>query len=155
MNIVLIRDDCDEKRTLGMMSFPSTNDEDKGYVCQTLEDPVRPTGVKIANETAIPSGTYPVTITMSKKFGKLLPLISNVPNFSGIRIHAGNTTADTSGCILVATSRGKHDDIVDSRTAMDEVQKRIAAALTNPNGVCTIEIVTPRVTTTETFEIAT
>jgi hypothetical protein len=92
---------------------------------------------------------------MSARFGKMMPLISSVPLFSGIRIHSGNTTADTSGCILVATSRGKHDDIVDSRTAMDEVQKRIAAALTDAQGVCTIEILTPRVTTSETFEIAT
>ena len=148
MKIVLTRDDCTDKRTLGTMLFPD------GYVCQTLEDPVRPSGVKIAGDTAIPSGIYPVTITMSTRFGKLLPLLSNVPNFSGIRIHPGNTTADTQGCVLVAKSRGKHDDIVSSKTAMEQVQKRIAAALTDPKGVCTIEIITPRVTTTETFEIA-
>jgi len=148
LKIVLTRDDCTDKRTLGTMLFPD------GYVCQTLEDPVRPSGVKIAGDTAIPSGIYPVTITMSTRWGKLLPLLSNVPNFSGIRIHPGNTTADTQGCILVAKSRGKHDDIVSSKTAMEQVQKRIAAALTDPKGVCTIEILTPRVTTTETFEIA-
>jgi hypothetical protein len=125
-----------------------------GYLCQTLEDPVREAGVKIAGETAIPSGSYRVTITMSTKFGKLLPLLANVPNYSGIRIHPGNTTADTSGCILVATSRGQHNDIVSSKEAMEQVQKRIAAALTDAQGICTIEILTPRVTTTETFEIA-
>ena len=125
-----------------------------GYVCQTLEDPVRQAGVKIAGETAIPSGTYRVSITMSTKFGKLLPLLANVPNYSGIRIHPGNTTADTSGCILVATSRGQHNDIVSSKEAMEQVQKRIAAALTDAQGICTIEILTPRVTTAETFEIA-
>ena len=130
------------------MTFPD------GYVCQTLEDPVRPAGVKIAHETAIPNGIYPVTITMSARFGKMMPLISNVPDFSGIRIHAGNTTADTAGCLLVATSRGQHDDIVDSRTALEQVQKRIAAALTSPTGVCTIEILQPTVTTTETFRLA-
>lgn len=139
MNIVLGRDDCNDQRTLGTMTFPD------GYVCQTLEDPVRPDGVKIANETAIPSGTYPVTITMSARFGKLLPLISEVPNFSGIRIHSGNTTADTSGCILVGTARGKRNDIIGSRVAMEKVQGRIAAALTDANGVCTIDIIEPSV----------
>ncbi len=148
MTIYMVRDDCTEKRTLGTMTFPD------GFVCQTLEDPVRPSGVKIAGDTAIASGTYRVSITMSTKFGKLLPLLENVPNFSGIRIHPGNTTADTSGCILVATSRGMHDDIVSSKAAMEQVQKRIAAALTDEEGVCTIEIMTPRVTTTATFEIA-
>lgn len=144
----MTRDDCNETRTLGTMAFPD------GYVCQTLEDPVREAGVKIAGETAIPSGSYRVTITMSTKFGKLLPLLANVPNFSGIRIHPGNTTADTAGCILVATSRGQHNDIVSSKEAMEQVQKRIAAALTDAQGICTIEILTPRVTTAETFEIA-
>lgn len=148
MNIVLVRDDCTDTRTLGTMTFHD------GYVCQTLEDPVRPAGVKIAHETAIPNGTYPVTITMSARFGRLMPLLIDVPMFSAIRIHAGNTTADTSGCILVATSRGKHDDIVDSRTALEQVQKRIADALTDAQGVCTIEILQPTVTTAETFRLA-
>ena len=147
MNILVVRDHCNDRRTYGTMTFPD------GYVCQTLEDPVRPSGVKIAGDTAIPSGTYPVTITMSTKFGKLLPLLSKVPNFSGIRIHPGNTTADTEGCILVATSRGTHDDIVSSKTAMEQVQKRIADALVSPTGVCTITIVQPQVETSETFRV--
>jgi hypothetical protein len=148
VNIVLIRDDCTDTRTLGTMTFPD------GFVCQTLEDPVRPAGAKIAHETAIPYGTYGVTITMSARFGKMMPLLIDVPDFSGIRIHSGNTTADTSGCILVATSRGQHDNILGSRIAMAQVQQRIAEALTSPSGVCTIEILQPTVTTTETFRLA-
>lgn len=147
MNIYVVRDDCNETRTLGTMTFPD------GYVCQTLEDPVRPAGEKIVHETAIPSGTYNVSVTMSQRFGKMLPLISPVPNFSGIRIHSGNTTKDTSGCLLVGTSRGKYDDIVGSRAAMEQVQKRIADALVSPSGVCTITIVQAKVETTETFHV--
>lgn len=134
MTMVLVRDDCTDKRTLGTLTFPD------GFVCQTLEDPVRPAGVKVAGDTAIPPGQYPVTITKSTRFGYLLPLVSDVPMFSGIRIHPGNTTADTEGCILVATSRGTHDNIVSSKAAMAQVQRRIAAALTDAQGVCTIDI---------------
>lgn len=134
MTMVLVRDDCTETRTLGTLTFPD------GYVCQTLEDPVRPAGVKVAGDTAIPAGTYPVTITMSSKFGQLLPLLSHVPMFTGIRIHPGCTAADTAGCILVATVRGQHDNIVGSRMAMAQVQQRIAAALTSPTGHCTMQI---------------
>ena len=148
MTMVLVRDDCTTTRTLGTLTFPD------GFVCQTLEDPVRPDGVKIAGDTAIPTGQYPVTITKSTRFGYMLPLLSDVPMFSGIRIHPGNTTADTEGCILVATSRGTHDNIVSSKAAMEQVQKRIAAALTDAQGICTIEIIQPKVTTTETFHIA-
>ena len=145
MTIFMVRDDCTETRSLGTMTF------DDGFVCHTLEDPVR--DVKIAGETAIPSGTYRVTITMSTRFGKPLPSLANVPNFSGIRIHPGNTTADTSGCILVATSRGQHDDIVSSKEAMEQVQKRIAACIAEGD-VVWLDIVTPRVTTSETFVTA-
>ncbi len=154
MNIVMIRDDCNHARTFGTMRFQQSAEHEE-YVCQTLEDPVREAGVKIQDDTAIPSGTYRVIITKSKRFGTMLPLLLDVPNFTGVRIHSGNTTADTSGCILVAAARGQHDDIVSSKAAMEQVQKRIAGALTDAQGVCTIEIITQRVTTSETFEIAT
>jgi hypothetical protein len=68
----------------------------------TLEDIVQPTGIKIPGKTAIPAGTYSLILTMSKRFGKILPEILEVPAFTGIRIHGGNSTADTSGCILCA-----------------------------------------------------
>lgn len=71
------------------------------YVCDTLEDQERK--VKIQSATAIPVGAYKVSITYSNRFKRLMPLLENVPNFSGIRIHSGNTAKDTEGCILVGT----------------------------------------------------
>lgn len=76
---------------------------DGSYFCDTLEDCVR--DEKIYGKTAIPKGVYVVSITYSQRFKRLLPLLENVPNFSGIRIHPGNTAEDTHGCILV----GKND----------------------------------------------
>jgi hypothetical protein len=72
---------------------------DDVYFCDTLEDQERE--VKIHGETAIPCGTYKVILTMSNRFKKLMPLLVNVPNFVGIRIHNGNTKDHTEGCILV------------------------------------------------------
>lgn len=60
------------------------------YFCDTLEDTVRPEGEKILGKTAIPYGTYDIILTMSPKFKRILPLLLNVPNFEGVRIHSGN-----------------------------------------------------------------
>lgn len=80
---------------------------DGAYFCDTLEDVVRK-GPKIRGKTAIPAGEYPVIVTQSPKFKRLMPLVCDVPNFTGIRIHRGNTHEDTAGCILVGKLRGQN-----------------------------------------------
>ena len=67
------------------------------HLCDTLEDRVRPEGEKIYGKTAIPEGTYEMVLSYSPRFKKILPEILNVPNFTGIRIHCGNSSADSSG----------------------------------------------------------
>lgn len=84
--------------TIGSLSV------DGVWQCWTLEDEVR-SGPKVPGQTAIPYGAYKVDITASQRFKRDLPLLLNVPNFSGIRIHPGNTSADTEGCILVGQDR--------------------------------------------------
>jgi hypothetical protein len=55
---------------------------------------------KIHSKTAIPTGKYEVAITFSDRFKQYLPLVLGVPGYEGIRIHPGNTAADTEGCLL-------------------------------------------------------
>lgn len=80
---------------------------DGKYFCDTLEDRCRDLDKeeKVMNETAIPEGTYEVIVNVSVKFKRKLPLLLNVPHFTGIRIHRGNTDKDTFGCILVGENR--------------------------------------------------
>jgi len=82
----------------------------------TMEDEVREIdGLpvekwKIHGETAIPRGRYRVVLTRSPRFKRVLPEVLNVPGFTGIRIHRGNTAKHTEGCILVGKADGNDQD---------------------------------------------
>jgi hypothetical protein len=68
-----------------------------------LEDLVRDTGeAKVYGQTAIPYGKYPVSVSHSPKLGRELPMVENVPGFTGIRIHAGVDEKWTAGCLLIS-----------------------------------------------------
>lgn len=93
---------------------------DGEYVCHTLEDIMRHSGIKVQDATAIPSGIYKGKITYSNRFKRNMILIYNQDDksvdrdgvkFTGIRIHGGNTHKDTSGCILAAYNKVNDDTI--------------------------------------------
>ena len=100
---------------------------DGQYECYTLEDVVRK-GAKVNGQTAIPIGTYNVIINHSNRFNRDLPLLENVPNFTGVRIHAGNTSAHTEGCILVGTTWSGKDFIGNSRVAFNKLFEKLKKA---------------------------
>ena len=52
----------------------------------------------------IPVGTYPVSVTFSPRFKRMLPLIGNVHGRSGIRFHRGTKPEHSKGCILVSAT---------------------------------------------------
>tara|TARA_R110000787_G_C13056662_1_gene407239 strand:+ start:55 stop:480 length:426 start_codon:yes stop_codon:yes gene_type:complete len=72
------------------------------FFCHTLEDEKRADNVKVYGKTAIPAMTYKVKVTYSPRFKRNMPLLLDVPMFKGIRIHGGNDSTNTLGCILVA-----------------------------------------------------
>lgn len=98
--------------TIGRLS------ESGAYFCDTLEDPVRDLKDlngdgdfddagegKIYGKTAIPEGTYEIVMTFSPKFNKIMPLLVNVPGYSGIRMHSGRKPEHTEGCILTGKNK--------------------------------------------------
>lgn len=110
--------------------------------CFTLEDVTRPEGVKIDGQTAIPKGIYKVVIDDSVRFGRRMPHILDVPNFDGIRIHSGNTSKDTEGCVLVGYAKDE-DVIYRSKDAFNDLFPKLNAAQ-NMGEEITIEIIGDR-----------
>ena len=96
--------------------------------CFVLEDRYRPPPeAKVKGATCIPCGTYEVRITHSPKFNRDLPLVCDVPGFSGVRIHPGNFASDTEGCLL--PGRIKHGESVqESVHAFVELNAKLAGA---------------------------
>ena len=98
-----------------------------GYerICDVLEDAVRD-GEKIYGQTAIPYGRYEIDMSSispafkkrewAKKYKGIVPLLKDVPNFSGVRIHPANSAEELQGCLATGlnTSVGR----VTSSTAM-------------------------------------
>jgi hypothetical protein len=83
---------------------------DDRFECYILEDAdrLKKRRKKVYGKTAIPRGTYEVRLTYSPRFKKKLPVLANVPGFTGIRIHAGNTPEDTEGCLLPGLTRSEN-----------------------------------------------
>lgn len=116
--------------TIGILTI------DGQFQCFTLEDVERKK--KIAAVTAIPCGTYPVKLTHSPKFsakykslglGELVPLLTGVPNYKGIRIHMGENAGWTEGCVLVGRWDTKHGaTISDSYEIYKALHARLSAA---------------------------
>uniref|UniRef100_UPI0035641551 DUF5675 family protein n=1 Tax=Bacteroides fragilis TaxID=817 RepID=UPI0035641551 len=144
MKLTLKRKFLGDKYTIGDLFI------DGKFFCNTIEDIVRelpsvcpntPKGIsctcpgKVYAETAIPAGTYKVTMKYSSKFKRVLPYLHDVPHFLGILIHSGNSEADSAGCLICGknTVKGK---VLESRVTCDKLN-----AILSKEKYTTIEII--------------
>jgi len=129
VELLVKRDRFNPKQTLGRLFINGK------FECYTLEDTVREVkgapveSWKIPHETAIPRGRYAVQITWSERFQKKMLQVMDVPGFSGVRLHAGNTEENTDGCILLGDIRFA-TYIGASRIAVGRVYGKVEAAFT-------------------------
>lgn len=142
MQLLLKRIAKRDTYTIGKLYIDGT------YFCDTLEDKDRDLtqsmqlseikNKKVYGQTAIPTGTYQLTITYSNRFKQLMPLINNVPGYAGIRIHVGNTSKDTDGCILVGVNKvvGK---VLESKVTYQKLYQKLSEANNNQKIYITIQ----------------
>lgn len=131
MEIKLIRESFGDTFTEGKLLI------DNVFECYTVEDTDRKMEEdltrKVNGKTAIPKGEYEVVLSMSNRFQKILPEVLNVPGFAGIRIHSGNSSVDTEGCIILGSINNKVDDdwIGGSKIALTQFMAKLETAKEN------------------------
>lgn len=133
MRLTLQRHYLGAEYTLGALFI---NGDPFGF---TLEDAVRETesggrwiwthSMKIPGKTAIPSGQYEITVTWSARFSRPLPLLLRVPDFEGVRIHGGNTAADTEGCPLLGAQQDANGRVWDCAEVNARLLRMLQGAL--------------------------
>lgn len=152
MELLLKRIFRGDKYTIGKLYCKTYSDEqyasgngfDLMYICDTLEDTDRGLdskmtldeirSMKVKGVTAIPTGTYSVTLDIqSLKFSNYkqysfcngyLPRLVGVPGYDGVLIHIGNTTQDTDGCILVGQNKVK-GQVINSTNTFKELYQML------------------------------
>jgi hypothetical protein len=94
--------------------------------------------LKVKGKTAIPAGRYEVLITYSNRFKQQMPVLVNVPGYEGIRIHPGNTAADTEGCLLPGLNKSVNT-VTASKKAYSNFYIKLDAALKKQKVYITIK----------------
>lgn len=135
-HLLLIRDNYTLNSTTGKLYL---NGRYFGY---TLEDVSRGENIKIPGETCIPEGTYKVKSSISRRFKRIMPMIYNQTNgyelvnkgisFKGLRLHGGNRSKDTHGCVLIAQNK------LDNDTIQGSLEKDLVKAIGSGEGTITI-----------------
>lgn len=111
----VVRNEFSDNTTLGELYVNGK------FFCYTIEDTLRSKGLKIPKVTCICDGIYNVVLSMSNRFKRMLPLVQDVPQFTGIRFHGGNTAKDSEGCIILGYNKISKERIYDSTAVKDLV----------------------------------
>jgi hypothetical protein len=130
MELLLKRKIRTDKSTIGELFVDEVfqcfilEDKDRGLSAGMTLDELKKK--KVYAQTAIPAGRYQVALTFSNRFQTYLPILLEVPAYEGIRIHSGNTSANTEGCLLPGTSYST-DFVSNSKAAFRTLFAKLKA----------------------------
>lgn len=135
MELILTREHFNDVCTIGSLKI--VGDDIQLYTLEDVDRKLSQTDdlgaiskIKVFGKTAIPYGRYEVIMTYSNRFKQAMPLLLGVNGFEGVRIHSGNTDADTLGCILCGYSKDVlNNRILNSRAAIAELYMVISEAV--------------------------
>ena len=119
----------------GTRFHESLEDPDRGLDSSMSLDKIK--ALKIAGQTAIPAGTYKVTMSVSakykdrswaKKYNGLVPEIVGVPGYSGVRIHPANKASEVEGCVAIGENKVRGGVINSQKTYFELMDKYLMPA---------------------------
>ena len=119
ITITLQRNRPTGKAVTGTLILPF---EDEPETCRTLENA----------DFIIPAGTYPCRRTWSPKFKKLLPLVEEVPDREGIRIHKGSIPEHSEGCILTDMAGMAYLDVLFNQIELFNEDEKVQIEILDP-----------------------
>jgi hypothetical protein len=136
MKLTLKREPPSDKSTIGQLWL---NDIWECYILEDVDRFLEKGGIKILGQTAIPRGEYEILLDWSDRFKCLMFRLVDVPQFTGIRIHAGNVSVNTEGCLLPGQTKGQ-DFVGQSVEALKNLSMKILFAILRGESI-SIEIV--------------
>lgn len=113
----------------------SLEDTDRGLKSSFTDAAIK--AIKIAGKTAIPTGTYKVTMSVSakykdrswaKKYNGLVPEIVGVPGYVAVRIHPANFASEVEGCVAVGENKVKGGVVNSQKTYCKLMDKYLIPA---------------------------
>ncbi len=134
MELKLTRKTFTDESTIGDLYIDDVwncymlEDKDRNLSTDMSTDDI--TKIKVFGKTAIPRGRYQIIINFSNHFQKNLPLLLNVPCWEGVRIHSGNTAADTEGCLITGSAKSANQ-VQQSKVAFAHILPQLQLALAN------------------------
>lgn len=109
-----------DKSTMGILDVDGVRE------CYTLEPVTKDDDSK---PRAIPVGIYPCRLLPSARFQTYTPHVLDVPGFTAIEIHPGNSPKDTEGCLLVGQTIDQEAEwIGNSEPAFNDLLSKLDAA---------------------------